>query len=275
VPSVRTSDGVALHYDEAGSGPPILLIPGWSQTAAQFGAQLEGLQDRYRLIALDHRGHGESEKPEHGYRIARLAKDVRDVLEALDLDEVTLLGHSMGCSVIWSYLDTFGPERVSRLVLVDQMPCIMANPVWAEEERLAAGPILDHESLYPTINGLASQGGAEVTRQFVGGMFTDAYDRARVDWAIEQNLKLPRRHAATLLYNHATQDWRDVIRRIELPTLVIGGRKSLIDWRSQVWIQSVIAGSKLEIFEEDEGGNHFMFMENPTKFNRLVAEFVG
>lgn len=275
MPRVRTSDGVELHYDEAGKGRTILLIPGWSQTAAQFGAQLEGLRHRYRLIAMDHRGHGESEKPEHGYRIARLARDLRDVLEALDLDEVTLLGHSMGCSVIWSYLDTFGSNGIDRLVLVDQMPVIMANPVWAEEERLAAGPILDHESFFPTINGLASQGGAEVTRQFVGGMFTDAYDRGRVDWAIEQNLKLPRRHAATLLYNHATQDWRDVIRRIDLPTLIIGGRRSLVDWRSQVWIQSVIQGSRLEIFEEHEGGNHFMFMENPAKFNRLVAEFVG
>lgn len=275
MPEVETSDGVKLHYDEAGKGPPILLIPGWSQTAAQFGAQLEGLQNRYRLIAMDHRGHGESEKPEHGYRIARLAKDVRDVLLALDLDQVTLLGHSMGCSVIWSYLDTFGADRVSRLVLVDQMPVIMANPVWSEEERLAAGPILDQESLYPTINGLAGHGGIDATRQFVGGMFTDAYEPEKVEWAIEQNLKLPRRHAATLLYNHATQDWRDVIRRITLPTLIIGGRRSLIDWRSQVWIQSVIPGSKLEVFEEDEGGNHFMFMENPEKFNRLVAAFLG
>jgi non-heme chloroperoxidase len=273
--TVTTNDGVELHYEDAGSGPVIVLIPGWSQTAAQFQGQLDGLKDRYRLIAIDMRGHGQSTKPEHGYRISRLAKDLYDVLAALDLEDVTLLGHSMGCSVIWSYLDLFGPKRVKKLALIDQMPFIMGNPDWSEQERIESGAILDQTTLYPTINGLAGPDGVAVTTDFVGGMFTAAYDRAKVAWVIEQNLKLPRRHAATLLYNHATQDWRDTIRRISLPTLIVGGRKSLIPWRSQVWMQSVIPGSRLEIFEEDEGGNHFMFMEKPEKFNAVLADFVG
>jgi hypothetical protein len=74
---VTTSDGVNLHYLEAGSGKPILMIPGWSQTAEQFKYQLGGLSDRYRVIAVDMRGHGESDKPEFGYKISRLAKDTR------------------------------------------------------------------------------------------------------------------------------------------------------------------------------------------------------
>ncbi len=273
--TVTTNDGVELHYDEAGSGSTIVLIPGWSQTAAQFQAQLDGLEDRYRLIAVDMRGHGRSAKPEHGYRIPRLAKDVHDVLTALDLQDVTLLGHSMGCSVIWSYLDLFGPERLAKLALVDQMPFITANPDWSEQERTESGAILDAATLYPTVNGFAGPNGLQATRDFIGGMFTSAFDRARLDWVIEQNLQLPRRHAATLLYNHATQDWRDTIRRITLPTLIVGGRKSLIPWRSQAWMQSVIPGSRLEIFEEEEGGNHFPFMENPLKFNAVLADFIG
>jgi pimeloyl-ACP methyl ester carboxylesterase len=72
-----------------------------------------------------------------------------------------------------------------------------------------------------------------------------------------------------------TSDWRDVIPRIDIPTLIVGGRASLVGWRSQVWIGSQIRGSSVEIFEEDEGGNHFMFMENPEKFNRLVKDFMG
>ena len=93
---VTTSDGVNLHYLEAGSGTPILMIPGWSQTAEQFKYQLSGLSDRYRVIAVDMRGHGESDKPEFGYKISRLAKDTHDLIQALDLDEVNILGHSMG-----------------------------------------------------------------------------------------------------------------------------------------------------------------------------------
>ncbi|MGI9658411.1 MAG: alpha/beta fold hydrolase, partial [Gaiellaceae bacterium] len=129
-----TSDGVGLHYEEAGSGAPLVMIPGWSQTAAQFEPQLRGLSDRRRVIALDMRGHGRSEKPAHGYRISRLAKDLHDVLEALELDKVSLLGHSMGVSVIWCYLDTFGSERVAKLVHADQMAALTANPAWSDNE---------------------------------------------------------------------------------------------------------------------------------------------
>ncbi|HIJ39662.1 MAG TPA: hypothetical protein HPP90_01090 [Deltaproteobacteria bacterium] len=71
------------------------------------------------------------------------------------------------------------------------------------------------------------------------------------------------------------QDWRDVIPRLSLPTLVVGGRVSAIPWKSVEWTARQVKGSRLEIFEEDEGGNHFMFIENPSKFNRIVADFIG
>ena len=86
---------------------------------------------------------------------------------------------------------------------------------------------------------------------------------------------MPRPYAARLLYDHATNDWRDVIPRIDIPTLVVGGKASLVGWRSQVWIGDQIPGSRVVIFEENEGGNHFMFMENPEKFNGIVKEFMG
>jgi pimeloyl-ACP methyl ester carboxylesterase len=270
-----TSDGVSLHYLEAGAGKPILMIPGWSQTAEQFRHQLDGLSDRYRVIALDMRGHGESDKPAHGYRISRLAKDVRDVIEALDLQEVNILGHSMGCSVIWSYYDLYGPDRLAKLLLIDQMPMIAGNPAWSEEDRVNSGAIFTPQSLYETINALAGPDGIETTRGFIGNMVTKSIPETDKEWIIERNLRMPRRHAATLLYNHATQDWRDLIPRLALPTLVVGGRTSLVPWRSQEWIAAQVPGARLEIFEEEEGGNHFMFIEGHEKFNAIVADFVG
>jgi non-heme chloroperoxidase len=272
---VTTSDGVKLHYLEAGSGKPILMIPGWSQTAEQFKHQLTGLSDRYRVIAIDLRGHGESEKPEFGYKISRLAKDVHDVIHALDLNEVNILGHSMGSSVIWNYYDLFGPERLSKLLLIDQMPMITGNPAWSEEERINSGAIFTPQSLYETINALAGPDGVETTRGFIGAMVTKAIPEQDKAWIIERNLTMPREHAATLLYNHSTQDWRDLIPRIELPALVVGGRVSVVPWRSQTWIAEQIPGARLEIFEEEDGGNHFMFIEGHEKFNAIVADFVG
>ncbi len=128
--SFVTSDGYTLRYDEAGSGQPLVCVPGWSQTAAQWKHQVSGLSDRFRVIAVDMRGHGESDKPTHGYTIQRLAKDVQDLITALNLKDVTVMGHSMGCSVMWSYWELWGPDRISRLALIDQMPMITANPAW-------------------------------------------------------------------------------------------------------------------------------------------------
>ena len=275
VGSVSTSDGVKLQYLEAGSGKSLVMIPGWSQTAEQFKHQLLGLSDRYHVIALDMRGHGESEKPNFGYKISRLAKDVYDVLGSLNLNDVTLAGHSMGSSIIWCYWDLFGSERLSKVIFVDQMPFITSNPEWSDKEREAAGSIFDPDSLYATINALAGPNGEETTKQFIGGMVTSAMSEEEKSWVIERNLRFPRSHAATLLYNHSTEDWRDAIPRFSIPTLIVGGRVSLVPWKSQAWIHEQIPGSRLEIFEENEGGQHFMFIEGAEKFNRIVAEFMG
>ena len=273
--SVKTADGVTLSYIEAGTGAPLVIIPGWSQTAEQFKGQIEGLSDRYRVIALDMRGHGQSDKPENGYRIARLATDVHDVIEALDLQDVNILGQSMGCSVIWCYWELFCADRLARLILVDQMPYIVANSAWSDEEKLLAGAIFTPDTLEGVCNALAGPDGEQTTRDVIGSMVTSAMSPETLEWMIQCNLQMPRRHAATLLYHHSHHDWRDTIPLLRLPTLVVGGRASLIPWQSIEWTANQIPGAKLEIFEEDEGGQHFLFVENPEKFNRVVADFVG
>ncbi len=115
----------------------------------------------------------------------------------------------------------------------------------------------------------------KTTEGFIGGMFNKEYSREEVTWVIQQNLKLPRPYAARLLYDHATNDWRDVLPLIDIPTLIVGGKASLVGWKSQVWMGTQIPGSQVVIFETEEGGNHFMFMENPEKFNRIVKDFMG
>jgi non-heme chloroperoxidase len=71
-------------------------------------------------------------------------------------------------------------------------------------------------------------------------------------------------------------DWRDLIPRINLPTLIISGRASgAAPWKSQRWIHHQIKNSQFEVFEEAEGGQHFMFIENPEKFNRTIIKYLG
>jgi non-heme chloroperoxidase len=273
--TVTTNDGVRLNLVEQGSGRPLVLVPGWSQTARQFAAQIAGLADRYRVLAVDMRGHGQSEKPAHGYTIQRLAHDLKDVLDGLGLEDAAVAGHSMGSSVLWCYWDLFGAHRIGSAIFIDQMPAITAMPSWTAEERLAAGAIFDHASMPATIEALAGPQGPETTERFVGGMFTPAYPRDKVAEVVKLNLQMPRPLAAKLLYNHATQDWRDVIPRVRWRTLVVGGKASFVSWQSQSWIQEQVPGSRLELFDADEGGQHFMFMENPAKFNALVKDFLG
>ena len=99
---IQVADGVRLAYNQYGppSAPNLVLITGWAQTAATFRKQVAHFQSRFRVTTYDHRGHGESDKPAFGYRVSRLAADLEALLSQLDLKDATLLGHSMGCSVI-------------------------------------------------------------------------------------------------------------------------------------------------------------------------------
>ncbi len=272
---ITTSDGVVLNLLEAGSGVPLFLVHGWSQSAALFRHQLEGLSNRYRVMALDLRGHGESEKPGHGYRVARLATDVRDAIDQLDLEAVAVLGHSMGNAVLWSHLELFGSHRLSKLIIAEQPPTLFAHPSWSKPERERAGCVTDGEDLGKTLDSLVGEDAENFAAEFVEGMLSAGVSADDRRFIVEENLRMPRAAAAQLLQDTSTADWRDLIPRIELPTLIIAGRASLVPFASQAWMQQQVPGSRLVGFEASEGGSHFMFWENPEKFNRVVADFLG
>ena len=274
--SIITGDGVTLHYTRTGSGHPLILVPGWSQSAAEFGRQIDDISSVATIYQLDMRGHGQSDKPAHGYRISRLAADLYDTIVGLGLKSVDVLGHSMGCSVIWSYFDLFGPVHLRKLVLVDQAPTVTAMPGWTPDDNLRYGV------LFPTYQALADFCGAVKatndvagTKELLRGMFTETISEEDLAWIAGENLSLPRTHASDLLYNHSLLDWRDVIQRITLPTFVVGGEKSIFSAESQHWIASVVPGAEVSIFPEAEGGSHFMFFQNSKRFNAEVKAFLA
>ena len=175
------------------------------------------------------------------------------------------MGHSIGSSVIWSYWQLWRQDRLSKLIFVDQMPMITADPRWSAQEKEDAGAIFDPTSLYDTINQLAGPDGVKTTEGFIGGMFTKAYSRPEVSWGVQQNLKMPRQYAAALLYNHATQDWRRVIPHQPADS---GGRGP--GERRAVEVTGVDSETGPRLEDRDLRGErrrkHFMFMENPDKF---------
>jgi non-heme chloroperoxidase len=271
MPFFTTNDGVRLAYtDTGGTGPVLLMLHGWAQSAALFHYQIAGLGAQCRVIALDFRGHGESEKTAKGHRIARLAKDVHELIDALDLQQVTMLGWSLGCTVAWCYWDLFGACRLAKFVFVDQAPWLLPSAaVYEGQAHTLDGGML--ERFYAGLNG--PEGDAFVT-SFLGMMHTKSLAQPDRDLMVAQGLIPHRPSSALLLLDLMCSDWRCAIASINLPTLVIGGRASIIKCMTQQWIASHIPGSRLDIFEADEGGGHVPFLENPEKFNRLVREHV-
>jgi non-heme chloroperoxidase len=274
--SIKTSDGVTLSAIEAGAGEPLIMIPGWSQSAAEFGRNIDALAKDRRVIALDMRSHGESAKAAGGHRIQRLAMDLSNVIDALELGSVDVLGHSMGSSIIWSYLDLFGPRKLRKLVIVDQAPMVAALPAWSDADRKRYGCLQpDVQAVATFCDTVRATSTIDGTMGILRGMFTAKMPETDLRWIAAENLKMPRAAAADLLFDHCLSDWRDVIERTRLPSLVIGGRKSIFSAESQEWIASVNPNAKASIFEEDEGGAHFMFFENPQRFNAEVSAFLA
>ena len=157
-----------------------------------------------------------------------------------------------------------------------QAPTATAWPGWTDEEKATAGTLFDPTSLYDTVAGLSGPEGVKATENLItNAFFTAAFPQEQRTWVLEENLKFPRRYAARLLADNLTQDWRDVIPRINIPTLVVGGTASFFTPKSQEWIGQQIPGARVEIFDAHEGGSHFMWLENPTKFNQIVRAFMG
>ncbi len=185
------------------------------------------------------------------------------------------MGHSIGASIIWSYIDLFGDHNLGRLVLVDQAPSVTAKPEWSAAERKTYSCLLPDTTalteFYLAVLGATS---AEETAPLIARLFSPSLPSEMLLWFASEIVKLPRRHAADLLWDHCLLDWRDVIQNIRLPTLVVGARESIFSAESQEWIAAQIPGAEVVIFEANEGGSHFMFYENPTKFNALLDAFL-
>lgn len=266
----KTSDGVSLHFIEQGRGPPVILLPGWTQPACGFAGQLAGLSSSFRCFALDPRGHGESERPNHGYRVSRLARDLLDFLDYLELDEAILLGHSAGCTVVWSFIDLFGENRIKALVFCDEMITMIRRPEWSNEECARYGALLDGDEALKLASRIAGPDGEQELTEFLSRSFGANFPQDRLDVVIRNSLKMPREHAAQLLSSVMPADYRDILSRIHSPTLCIGGTRSHLGATVMPWIASCIACAKVVMID----AKHFVHLEQPEAFNAAVREFL-
>ena len=143
MPYVSTNDGVRLFYTTRGAAnevSPIVLVHGWSGSHRYFENSIDLLAEKAggtMIVAFDLRFHGDSDKPEHGFHVARLAADLRDVLTALKLTTPTVVGTSLGCAIIWSYIELYGEEGLGKCVFVDQAPSQWRCPIGSTAVRVS------------------------------------------------------------------------------------------------------------------------------------------
>jgi non-heme chloroperoxidase len=128
MPRVATKDGTEIHYKDWGTGRPVSFSHGWPLSSDAWEAQMWFLASKgYRVIAHDRRGHGHSGQPWNGNDMDTYADDLAQLFEHLDLDDVTMVGHSTGGGEVARYIGRHGTERVAGAVLVSAVPPIMVQ----------------------------------------------------------------------------------------------------------------------------------------------------
>ena len=216
------ADGVRLHIDDSGgSGRPVVLIHGWPLSAQAWAPQVSVLRAAgFRVVAYDRRGFGRSDKPESGYSYDSLADDLQHVMEQCGLQDVTLVGFSMGGGEVARYVARWGESRLHSVVFAAAVPpCLMKTadnpdgpltPEKARQTKLALD--LDRSAFFD-----------HFTRDFFSASGTLQVTESQRGEAIALCQQSAQHAALACMDSFATTDFREDLKKVTVPTLVIHG----------------------------------------------------
>lgn len=252
--SVMSADGVDIRYESHGNGyPALILVHGWSCDRSYWAAQVEPLSRKFRVVTVDLAGHGESGMGRSAWTIDSFGADVAAVADALDLESVVLVGHSMGGDVALQAARRLR-GRVAGLIMVDTYKKLGAprsdEAIDAMVEELAAE--------FPT-----------ATEQFVRSMFPAGSDPALVDRVALDMASAPREVSLDSLrssFLHA-REVRRLIESLGVPVIAINPDDAPTDR-----VSMTEHGVEVRIMP---GVGHFLMMEEPALFNDLLVETVA
>lgn len=269
---VPSHDGGTLHVAERGAGRPLVLLHGITLRWDIWSPQLHQLSDRYRVIACDLRGHGESEAGEEGFGLGRLAADLATVLTELDLHDAIVVGHSMGGMTAMRFCADFPAvlaERVTGLVLVATaatlpwpapVKALLSRPGQRLLDRLESGHSVPQYAMGDNAVSLllcrvafgAHPPGAAV-----------AQVRSMLE-AVPQASSLP---SGVGLLEH---DARESLADVRTQTVVVAGNRDLL---TPVWsarrIALLLPGAELHILA---GAGHQLMQERPDELAMLISQ---
>lgn len=130
----QTSDGVWLYYEVRGGGKPLVVVPGFAGTTKYFADHAKAWSRKYKVVVFDPRSHGRSMKVSGSMRIERMAKDIRELIDHLELQDVVLIGHSLGGAQVAQYVNHEGAYRLRGAGLIDATLYGFGDEDWNEHK---------------------------------------------------------------------------------------------------------------------------------------------
>ncbi len=248
-----TSDGVRLHYLTAGQGPTLVFVPGWTMPAEIWAAQIEYFSGRYRVVALDPRSQGRSEIARSGHDPARRARDIHELLDAVQAKSAVLVGWSLGVLEALAYIDAYGSGRLHALVLVD-------NSIGEDPP-----PNSD-----PTFLTRLRKDRRATVERFVRNMYKTPQDEAYYQRITAAALKTPLAASVALLsYRQPREFWRRAAEHTPAPLLYAVTPR----FKEQAQnLKKRKPDARIEVFE---GAGHALFVDEAARFNALLDDFLA
>jgi len=267
----ENSTSIHIYYEDHGEGKPIVLIHGWPLSGASWEKQIQPLLDAgRRVITYDRRGFGMSSQPATGYDYDTFADDLDKLMVHLDLRDAVLAGFSMGGGEVVRYLGKFGKERVSKAVVLSGVPPFLL--------KTADNPA----GVDPSVFAGIQKGLREDRPAFLEGFFKDFYNAdAQQGFTISPQAIHASWISAIMASAKATvdcveawgMDFRDDVKRMKLPTLIIQGEKDRIVpiAASGKRMAETIEGCKYVVIE---GAPHGILWTHAEKVNRELVSFL-
>ena len=248
-------DGVELCFEEAGSGgPPLLLVHGWTCDHSHMAPQLAHFQDSHRVIAVDLRGHGQSDKPEQDYTMTGFAEDLAWLCGELDVEKPVVIGHSMGGVIALTLASQF-PDLASAIVTLDS-PIVLPRAL--------------KDGFEPLIKALKTPQYREAQWQFVSeGLFLPTDDPARKAQIVDDMSSAPQHVMAPAFEHTILCDTEDLVQKRHVPLLVLLAAQALSDVsRLQQLCPDAVIGQTV-------GAGHFHQLEVPDQVNAMIERFLA
>jgi pimeloyl-ACP methyl ester carboxylesterase len=255
-------DGTRLAYLDVGTGRPIVLLHGWSSSLNWFREQIPALSDRFRILALDFRGHGDSEKTASGHTMEQYARDVRDFVAGVGATDGVMVGWSMGSLVLWNYVLQFGRDQARAMVFVGQSASDLRTPAYEDG-------IVTPEEFHQMMLRLQTDRPALLV-EWMRAMRMEATDE-QVAWMVREYERCPAHIATVAFYTQTMVNSLPAFPLIDFPTRVFFGTDPKMYHISQgEYLARVIPGTRLVVFDRS---GHVPMLEEPEKFNQELSAF--